>query len=84
MCYVSVQCFNCGATFDLYFDSEPMQTCPHCLAMMEEKPFKKIRNALFTVEEVNKDFRKANDEQGRPLFQIEVKNHYVPHEKFNV
>ena len=83
MCYVQVKCFHCGANYDLYFDSEPLNTCPHCLAEMPEKPFKKIQNAFYTVEEVNKDFRKAHDERGQRLFQIEIKNHYVPIEKFN-
>lgn len=84
MCYVSVRCFNCGATYDMYFVEREPQICPHCLATMPDKPYKKIRDAMLTVEEVNKDFRKANNERGRPLFQIEVRNHYVPPEKFNV
>lgn len=83
MCYITVKCFNCGAEYALYFDGEPPRTCPHCCTEMPEKAFKKLRDALFTAEEVNKDFRKAHDERGRPLFQIEIKNHYVPLDKFN-
>ncbi len=83
MCYVSVKCFNCGAEYHLYFDKEPLKNCPHCCAEMPEKGFCKLRNALFTAEEVNKDFRVAHDEHNRPLFQVEIKNHYVPEENFN-
>lgn len=83
MCYVSVKCFNCGAEYYLYFDNKPPRLCPHCCAEMPDKAYKKIENALFTVEEVNKDLRKSHDENNRPLFQIEIKNHYVPNEKFN-
>lgn len=84
MCYIEVDCYNCGAKYHLYFDIEPANVCPHCLAKMPDKPFKKLRNALFTVEEVNKDFRVAHDEQDKPLFQIGIRNHYVPKDKFNV
>lgn len=84
MCFIQVKCYNCGALFDLYFDSEPMETCPHCLAEMPNKPFRKLRNALFTAEEVNKDFRADHDNQDSPLFQIEIKNHYVPRKSFNL
>ena len=83
MCFIQVKCYNCGALFDLYFDSESSTMCPHCLAEMPKKPFKKIRNALFTAEEVNKDFRVAHDDRDDPLFQIEIRSHYVPNNKFN-
>ena len=84
MCYIEVCCHNCGAEYHLYFDGEPMDMCPHCLAKMPEKPYKKLRDALFTAEEINKNFRVAHDEQDKPLFQIEIRNHYVPREKFNL
>ena len=57
MCYVSVKCFNCGAEYYLYFDNKPPRLCPHCCAEMPDKAYKKLENALFTVEEVNKDLR---------------------------
>lgn len=84
MCFMTVRCFNCGAEYHLYFDSEPMQICPHCLAEMPEKALGKLRNALFCLEEANKDFRVAHDERGKPLFQAEIRNHYVPADKFNI
>lgn len=84
MCYVEVTCHNCGAVFQLYFDGNTACRCPHCLAEMPSKCIDKLRNAMYCTEEVNKDFRVAHDEKDKPLFQAEIKNHYVPNDKFNL
>lgn len=84
MTYISVHCFNCGAVYHLYFDGAPQQKCPHCMASIPDKAFHKLENALFCLREVNKDLRTAHDEQGKPLFQVEIRNHYVPKEKFDL
>ena len=84
MCYVEVMCHSCGAVFHLYFDENTSRRCPHCLAEMPDKGFQKLRNAMYCAEEINKDFRVAHDEKDRPLFQVEIRNHYVPNDKFNL
>ena len=84
MCYIQVKCFGCGAEYQLHFADAPPKICPHCLAEMPEKAYRKLQNALYTAEEVNKDFRVAHDEWDKPLFQVEIRNHYVPSSKFNL
>ncbi len=83
MCFIQVTCGNCGAEYPIFGIGEMADMCPHCLARMPQKAFKKLENAIYTVEEVNKDLRTAHSDREEPLFQIEVRNHYVPAEKFN-
>ena len=51
--------------------------CPHCLSRMDGKQWGRLIDAYFTISEVNKDFRKYHEERGEPLFQVELRNHYV-------
>ena len=51
--------------------------CPHCLARMNEKQWERLIDAYYTFAEVNIDFRKYHDDRGEPLFQAELRNHYV-------
>lgn len=80
MCYINVHCSNCGADYHLYSGGKLSQKCPHCYARMPSKAFLNLRFTLFCVEEINKDFRTAHEERSVPLFQIEIRNHYVPNE----
>lgn len=84
MGYLQINCFNCNGTFELYasgIETGKRCRCPHCQATIPEKPWNKLVDAFFTLEEVNKDLRKARHEYGRPLFQVEYKTHYVKPEK---
>lgn len=79
--YLKVKCHRCGNSFHLYNrdmnhdDKPPM--CPHCLSRMDGKQWGRLIDAYFTISEVNKDFRKYHEERGEPLFQVELRNHYV-------
>ena len=81
MDYLKVKCFHCGNKFELYShsmnhqDKSPM--CPHCLARMNEKQWERLIDAYYTFAEVNINFRKYHDDRGEPLFQAELRNHYV-------
>ena len=85
MDYLKVKCFHCGNKFELYShsmnhqDKPPM--CPHCLARMNEKQWERLIDAYYTFAEVNIDFRKYHDDRGEPLFQAELRNHYVKPKK---
>ena len=86
MVYAKVHCYHCGADYHIYsypLFAEKVNSCPHCCATMPDKAYKKLGNALMTFEEVNKDLRVAHDDRGEPLFQIELRNHYVPQDVFN-
>lgn len=69
--------------FHQHLDGGERGRCPHCASVIPEKGFNKLRDAMFCLEEVNKDFRKAHSEYGKTLFQAEIKSHYVPNYKFN-
>ena len=87
MCYLTVTCYNCLAEYHIYSDTMIEEgsdfMCPHCLATIPKKVFKKMRNALFCLEEVNKDLRVAHEGKGKPLSQVEIRNHYVATKDFN-
>ena len=84
MTYISVTCHNCGGVFPLYrVDGEHM-ACPHCAQNIPAKAVKKMRDAMGAVAEINKDLRKAHDDNGNSLFQIEVSTHYVSADKFDL
>ncbi len=81
MDYLRVRCFHCGGRFELYsrdmnHDGKPPM-CPHCLSRMDGKQWGRLIDAYFTISEVNKDFRKYHEERDEPLFQVELRNHYV-------
>ena len=81
MDYLRVRCFHCGGGVELYsrdmnHDGKPPM-CPHCLSRMDGKQWGRLIDAYFTISEVNKDFRKYHEERGEPLFQVELRNHYV-------
>jgi len=48
---------------------------------MTDGQWKRLVNAHFTFEEVNKNFRISHEEKGTKLFQAEFKNYYVEPEK---
>lgn len=83
MVFVKVHCYNCGADYEIHNLPE-YNACPHCCQLMPDKAFNKLTNAVMTLEEVNKDLRVAHDEHGAPLFQIELRNHYVSAEKYKL
>lgn len=83
MTYVTVTCHHCKAKYSLFFitGKEELGICPHCAAPFPRKPYGKLYDAMRTVEEVNKDLRVAHEERGEPLFQVEMRNRYVPTNK---
>ena len=86
MVFVKVHCYHCGADYHIYSDhlfAEKFSMCPHCCASMPDTAYKKLGDALVTFEEANKDLRVAHDNRGKPLFQTELCNHYVPQDIFN-
>ena len=92
---LEIKCHNCGAvnevTPDCIYQAETMEKkhiypwrCPHCMATMDERLWDKLVNAFWTLEEVNKDLRNANDCYCTPLMQAEYKTHFVPHKKIYI
>ena len=81
MDYLKVRCFHCSGKFELYShkknhgDSPPM--CPHCLTEMDRTQWGRLVDAYYVFSEVNMDFRKYHEDRGEPLFQVELRNHYV-------
>lgn len=81
MDYLKVHCFQCKGKFELYSrnmnhdDMPPM--CPHCLTRMGKKQWERLIDAYYTFQEVNMDFSKYHEDRGEPLFQVEIRNHYV-------
>lgn len=87
MVYGNVHCYNCGADFELYVDNVTANGaavfCPHCCALLPASATKKLLDVFMMLEEVNKTLRKANADYNAPLFQIELRNHYVSPEAFD-
>lgn len=83
--YLKVKCHRCGNGFHLYnrdmSHEEKPPHCPHCLVQMDKTQWERLIDAYYTMSEVNKDFRKYHQDRGEPLFQVELKNHYVKPEK---
>lgn len=73
-------CFDCKGYFELYPDylgpELPPANCPHCGAVMPEKPFRKLHDIVMQLEEVEKDLRSAADTQGATLFSVDLTNYH--------
>lgn len=85
MDYLKVHCFYCKGKFELYsrnmdHDERPPM-CPHCLTRMDKTQWERLIDAYFTFAEVNKNFRKYHMDRAEPLFQVELRSHYVKPEK---
>ena len=81
MDYLKVHCLQCKGKFEPYsrnmnHDAMPPM-CPHCLTRMDKKQWERLIDAYYTFQEVNMDFSKYHEDRGEPLFQVEIRNHYV-------
>ena len=78
MVSAKVYCFDCRGYFELYPDSlgpeQPPANCPHCGALMPDKPFYKLLDIVMQLEEVEKDLRNAAIDRGAHLFSVDLKN----------
>ncbi len=76
-----IYCFDCRATFEVYADQmgpdAPAAACPHCGAKVPETPFHKLLNAVYTLQEVEKDLLNAHDDRGEPLFSVDLRNYHT-------
>lgn len=88
MGFLEIKCFNCEGTFEVHsgcvsklIEGAAVIRCPHCLAQMDRRHSKKVADAFFIMEEVNKGLRSVHLDQGKPLFQANFKTHYVAPEK---
>lgn len=80
-----IHCFNCDSTYYVYWDGinrDKIISCPHCDAEIDKKMWKKIVNAMGTVNDLNYHFRKYHDERNEDLFEVSIENVHVPKEKF--
>lgn len=79
MGYLKIHCHKCDGEFTVYWDDmqKERMICPHCLSMMDDRQWKKLIDAYFTLEEVNKGLREVHEQNGKPLLQAEYCTHYV-------
>ena len=81
--FIEIQCHNCGARNVVYADQitpGAVHRCPHCLMTMDAHQWRKLVDAFYIMEEVNKGLRKVNDDRGQ-LFQAEYHTHYTPDDR---
>lgn len=80
MVYAKALCFDCRGIFEIHAsemtpDKEP-PICPHCGAVLPEKPFRKLLNVTEELAEIEKDLRNAADTDGASLFSLDLLNYH--------
>lgn len=82
-----ITCKNCDNTFPVFWNNFTKQlplSCPYCDKKIDEKMTEMIKHALGTTWEVNYHFRKYHGERNEPLFTVDIKDVFVPIEKFDL
>ncbi|POZ56205.1 hypothetical protein LYSIN_00988 [Lysinibacillus sphaericus] len=81
-----ITCKNCENTFQVFWNDFSKQLplgCPYCDRTIDETMTEMIKNALGTAWEVNYHFRKYHEERDEALFTVDIKDVFVPIDKFD-